>query len=49
MRRKTIQFTDVSEIDPKPLRRWLKSASTDIGDSRSYFLSQKALQKKAKP
>jgi hypothetical protein len=43
-----IQFTDVSEIDPKALRRWLKKASTDIWDSRSYFLSQKALQKKAK-
>ena len=43
-----IQFTDVSEIDSKALRRWLKSASTDIWDSRSYFLSQKALQKKAK-
>jgi hypothetical protein len=43
-----IQFTDVSEIDSKALRRWLKKASTDIWDYRSYFLSQKALQKKAK-
>ena len=42
------QFTDVSEIDSKALRRWLKKASTDIWDYRSYFLSQKALQKKAK-
>jgi len=43
-----IQFTNVSEIDSKALRRWLKSASTDIWDSRSYFLAQRALQKKAK-
>jgi len=43
-----IQFTDVSQIDPKALRRWLKRASTDIWDYRGYFLSQKALQKKAK-
>lgn len=43
-----IQFTGVSEIDPKALRRWLKRARTDIWDSRSYFLAQKALQKKAK-
>ena len=43
-----IQFTDVSEIDPEALRRWLKRAGTDIWDGRSYFLSQKALQKKAK-
>jgi hypothetical protein len=43
-----IQFTDVSEIDPKALRGWLKSASTDIWDGRSHFLSQKALQKQAK-
>jgi hypothetical protein len=43
-----IQFTDFSEIDSKALRRWLKRASTDIWESRSYFLSQKALQKKAK-
>jgi len=43
-----VQFTAVSEIDRKALRRWLKSAGTDIWDGRSYFLSQKALQKKAK-
>ena len=43
-----IQFTAVSEIDRKALRRWLKRAGTDIWDGRSYFLSQKALQKKAK-
>lgn len=43
-----IQFTDASEIDPKALRRWLKRARADIWDSRSYFLSQKALQRKAK-
>jgi uncharacterized protein YdhG (YjbR/CyaY superfamily) len=43
-----IQFTDVSEIDPKALRRYLKSASSDIWDYHSYFLSQKALQKKGK-
>ena len=43
-----IQFTNVSQIDPKPLRRWLKSASTDIWDYHGYFMSQKALQKKAK-
>jgi len=43
-----IQFTDVSEVDPKALRRWLKKAGTDIWDSRGWFLSQKALQKKAK-
>jgi len=43
-----IQFTDVSEIDPNALRRWLKRAGTDIWDSRSYFLSHKALQKKSK-
>ena len=43
-----IQFTDVSNIDPKALRRWLKKASTDIWDYHSYFASQKALQKKVK-
>jgi len=43
-----IQFTDVSEIDPKALRRWLKKAGTDIWDSRSYFLAKRAPQRKAK-
>jgi uncharacterized protein YdhG (YjbR/CyaY superfamily) len=27
-----IQFTDVSQIDPKALRRWLKKAGRDIWD-----------------
>jgi len=27
-----IQFTDVSQIDPKAIRRWLKKAKTDIWD-----------------
>jgi hypothetical protein len=43
-----IQFTYVSEIDSKALRRWLKRAGTDIWDSRGYFLAQMALRKKAK-
>ena len=43
-----IQFTDVSEIDLKALHRWLRKAGTDIWDYHGYFLSQKALQKKAK-
>ena len=43
-----IQFTDVSQIDRKALRRWLKSACTDIWDYRGYFLAQKASQAKAK-
>jgi hypothetical protein len=43
-----IQFTDVSGIDPKALRRWLKKAGTDIWDSRSYFLARKGSQRKAK-
>ena len=44
-----IQFTDVSQIDPKALGRWLKKASKDIWDYRSHFTTQKALQKNAKP
>ena len=44
-----IQFNEVSQIDPKALRRWLKRASKDIWDYRSHFATQKALQKKAKP
>lgn len=44
-----IQFNEVSEIDPKALRRWLRKARTEIWDYRGYFLTQKALQKKAKP
>jgi len=43
-----IQFTDVSQIDTKALRRWLQSACTDIWDSRSYFLARKAPQEKAR-
>jgi hypothetical protein len=43
-----IQFTEVAEIDSKALCRWLQSAGTDIWDGRSYFLAQKALQKRAK-
>ena len=42
-----IQLTDVGQIDQKALRRWLKKAGSDIWDYRSYFLAQKALQKKA--
>ena len=41
-----IQFTDVSQIDPKALRRWLKSAGTDIWNYHGYFRSQRTLQMK---
>jgi len=30
-----IQFTEVSQVDPKLLRRWLKKARTDIWDYKS--------------
>lgn len=43
-----IQFTEVSEIEPKALRRWLKKARTDIWDFRGYVLAQIALRKKAR-
>ena len=42
-----VQFTEVSQIDPKTLRRWLKKARTDIFDYRGHFARQRALQKKA--
>jgi hypothetical protein len=42
------QFTEISQIDPTALRRWLKKASTDIWDYQGHFARQMALRKKAK-
>ena len=30
-------FTDVAEIDPKAIRRWLKMARSDVLDSKAFF------------
>jgi hypothetical protein len=38
-------FTDVSEIDPKTVRRWLKKARENVFDSVGYF---KKLREKRK-
>ena len=43
-----IQLIDASQIDPKTLRRWLKTASAEIWDYQGHFKAQKALQRKAK-
>jgi len=37
-----IKFTDVTEIDAKVLRRWLKKARTDIWDYRSLRAGKKS-------
>src|SRR5262245_10323349 len=43
-----IQFTEISEIDPKELQSWLEKAGTRIWDYRGHFSKQRALQKKTK-
>lgn len=43
-----VQFTDVSQIDVKSLRRWLKKAGKDIWDYQGHFNAQKAMQIKGK-
>ena len=30
-------FTNVAEIDPRVIRRWLKKAKSDVLDSRTFF------------
>lgn len=31
------KFSDATKIDPKVIRRWLKSARTDVFDSKAFF------------
>ena len=42
-----VQLSEVSQIDPKTLRHWLKKAGTNIFDYRGHFARQRASQKKA--
>jgi hypothetical protein len=42
------QFTEISQIDPTALRRWLNKASTDIWDYQGHFARQIALRKQPK-
>jgi len=44
-----ITFADVSEIDTKLLRRWLKKAGTLIWDYRKMYKERLAATKAAKP
>ena len=39
-----IHFTEVTQIDPRSLRRWLKKAGNDIWDYQCHFTSKKALR-----
>jgi len=32
-----VVFSDVAEMDPKAIRRWLKLAKTDVFDSKAFF------------
>jgi hypothetical protein len=42
------QFSGVSEIDVKSLRRWLKKAATEIWDYSAVFAQKKVAAKTAK-
>ena len=44
-----ILFTDMSKIDPKILRRWLKKAGTLIWDYRKMYKERLAAIKTARP